>query len=94
MNFTYKTLLRLDSICQFLTQGERSIVIKLMLHHEGEHNDKMAKALRLINQHNWEPPEMVIKQDRLTYYYDTATQSWQPIENYKHPILTEIQKLK
>lgn len=94
MNYTYKTLLSLDSISKFLTQGERCVAIKMMLNQEGDHTEKMGTALRVINQHKWEPPKTVIKQDRLTYFYNEDTESWQPIEKYNHPIINEIQKLK
>lgn len=94
MNFTYKKLLSLDSINQFLTQGERITVIKLMLHNEIEITAKMQKALEIIDQFKWEPPETVIKQDRLTYFYNKDSESWQAIEKYTHPIINEIQKLK
>lgn len=94
MNFQYKTLLSLDSFKQFLNQWERIIAIKNMLHQNEELTQKMKDALSIIDYHKWEPPQTVIKQDRLTYFYNDETESWQPIEKYNHPILTEIQKLK
>lgn len=90
----YKTLLSLDSITKFLTQGERIIAIKRTLDQPLQTTDKMQKALEVIDHFQWQPPETVIKQDRLTYFYNKDTEDWQQIEKYTHPIINEIQKLK
>lgn len=94
MNFTYKTLLSLDSIVKFLSQAERIIIIKLMLNYERDHTDKIASALRLINKHKWEPPKFNVGQDRITRFYNENTERWELLEKYDHPIINEIQKLK
>jgi len=94
MNFTYKTLVSLDSIVKFLTQGERCIAIKLMLNNEADTTPKMDEALKLIDRHQWEPPEYKIGQDRITRFYDSSTERWEQLDYYEHPIINEIQKLK
>lgn len=94
MNFQYKTLLSLDGFKQFLNQGERIIAIKKMLDQKAELTLKMKDALSIIDYHKWEPPQFKIGQDRLTYFYNEDTERWQTIDQYNHPILTEIQKLK
>lgn len=94
MNFTYKTLLSLDSLFCFLNQAERCTAIKLMLNQEAELTEKMHKALLLIEQHQWEPPEFKIGQDRITRFYNKKTEQWQMTNSYEHQIINEIQKLK
>lgn len=90
----YKTLLSLDNIKKFLTQGERIIAIKKMLDQKSELTTKMKDALLIIDYHKWEPPQFKIGQDRLTYFYNEDTERWQTLDHYKHSILTEINKLK
>jgi|SRR5690554_1531908 len=94
MDFQYKTLLSLDSITKFLTQGERSTAIKMMLQQEAEATEKMLKALAIIDHFKWEPPEFKISQDRFTRFFNKEIERWQMIELYKHPIINEIEKLK
>jgi len=90
----YKNLLSLDGITKFLTQGERIIAIKKMLEQPMELTEKMHKALEVIDHFQWQPPETVIKQDRLLYFFNKDTEKWQPIEQYQHPIINEANKLK
>lgn len=94
MNLQYKTLLSLDGFTQILNQGERIIAIRMMLNQEAELTEKMQKALNLIDYHKWEPPKFNVGHDRLTYFRNKETDNWQPIEQYKHPIINETQKLK
>lgn len=94
MRFTYKKLLRLDSLQKFLSQGERITCIKMILNQEGTPTDRIEKGIALINKYNWEPPEVKIGQDRLERFYNSENESWQLTDDYEHPILTEIQKIK
>ena len=94
MNFTYKTLLSLDSIAKHLTQHERCTAIKLMLNHEAEPTPKMQEALKLIEKHQWEPPEFKVGHDRITRFYNTQTERWEVFEFYEHEIVHEVEKLK
>lgn len=94
MSLQYKKLLSLDSLTQLLTQTERIIAIKCYLNQEAELTEKMQKALVLMDYHKWEPPEFKVGQDRIIRFYHTANERWHELEQYDHPIINEIQKLK
>lgn len=90
----YKTLLALDSIANFLTQHERIIAIKRSLKEELELTPRMKRGFELIEAYSWQAPKTKIGQDRITRFYDEDTEIWRALNEYKHPIINELVKLK
>lgn len=66
-----------------------------MLNHSNapEPTPRIIRILEIIDYYKWEPPKYNVGHDKLVSYYDEKGNQ-HLIENYNHPILTEIQKLK
>ncbi|MBS9775000.1 MAG: hypothetical protein KGV59_07605 [Tenacibaculum sp.] len=102
-----KNVLALDSICPYLKFYERmqvhgAILTELRKPKElckGINTEvlplRVRQGIELIKRHKWEAPERRHFEDRLKlHYYDEDLEKWQPIEKYKHEILTEINTIK